>query len=47
MKVNGNLSRILNLLEKAREESNQSNRLEEDTRFVYSVNLERHCVCSM
>lgn len=45
MKVNGNLSRILNLLEKAREESNQSNRLEEDTRFVYSVNLEGHCVC--
>lgn len=45
MKINGNLSRILNLLEKAREESNQSNRLEEDTRFVYSVNLEGHCVC--
>lgn len=47
MKVNGNLNRILSMLEKAREESNKSNRLEpiEDNRFVYSVNVEGHCVC--
>lgn len=47
MKVNGNLNRILSMLEKAREEGNKSNRLEqiEDNRFVYSVNLEGHCVC--
>lgn len=28
MKVNGNLNRILSMLERAREESNKSNRLE-------------------
>lgn len=47
MKINGNLNRILSMLERAREESNKSNRLEpiEDNRFVYSVNVEGHCVC--
>ena len=44
MKINGNLNRILSMLERAREESNKSNRLEpiEDNRFVYSVNVEGH-----
>lgn len=47
MKVNGNLNRILSLLERAREESNSSNRLEQiaNNRFVYSVNVKGRCVC--
>jgi len=44
MEVNGNLSRILNLLEKARVESNRLEPIE-NNKFVYSINTEGRCVC--
>ena len=47
MKVNGNLNRILSMLEKAREESNKSNRLEpiENKRFIYALSVGESCIC--
>jgi hypothetical protein len=47
MKVNGNLNRILSMLERARVESNKINRLEpiENNKFVYSINAEGRCLC--
>ena len=47
MKVNGNLNRILSMLEKAREEGNKSNRLKpiEDNRFIYALSVGESCIC--
>lgn len=47
MKVNGNLNRILSMLERAREESNKSNRLKpiEDNRFIYALSVGESCIC--
>ena len=47
MKVNGNLNRILSMLERAREESDKSNRLKpiEDNRFIYALSVGESCIC--
>ena len=47
MKINGNLNRILSLLERAREEINSSNRLEpiENKRFIYALSVGESCIC--
>ena len=47
MKINGNLNRILSLLERAREEINSSNRLEpiENKSFIYSLSVGESCIC--
>ena len=47
MKINGNLNRILSLLERAREEINSSNRLKpiEDNRFIYALSVGESCIC--
>lgn len=44
MKINGNLNRILNLLEKAREESNRLEPIE-DKRFIYALSVGKKCIC--
>jgi len=47
MKINGNLNRILSLLERARVENNQGDRLEpiENKRFIYALSVEGNCMC--
>ena len=47
MKINGNLNRILSLLERAREEINSSNRLEpiENKRFLCALSVGESCIC--
>ena len=47
MKINGNLNRILSMLERARVESNKINRLEpiENKRFIYALSVGESCIC--
>lgn len=44
MKVNGNLNRILSLLERAREENNRLEPIE-NKRFIYALSVGESCIC--
>ena len=47
MKINSNLNRVLSILERARKEQNNRFQPIENNRFIYSINKDGKCLCTL